>query len=125
MTQQRQHEFPTDGLAPEHPALPVRHPGRTCALGASTGRLLAGGGGMSDLTSVGWLGARPDRSELVLWLTVNVGRGGALLFQALADLLDRGFLSDAQEAAVRRCRARALVWRARSWPYPRRRNDRT
>ena len=130
MTHQRQHAAPTDGLAPPHPALPVRHPGRTRVLSVSadrvsTGRLFAGGGVMSDLASASWLGERPDRSELVLWLAVNVARGGAFLFQALADLLDRGFLTEAQEAAVRRCRARGLVRGARFRPYPRRRSDTT
>ena len=74
---------------------------------------LAAGGVMGDLTSGAWLGERPDRSELVVWLAINVARGGAFLLQALADLLDRGALSAAQEEALRRCLDRVRLRDAR------------
>jgi len=93
-------------------ALPVRHPNRRRVPGVALADLAAGGV-MGDLTASTWLGERPDRSDLVLWLAINVTRGGAFLSQALADLLDRGALSAAQEAALRRCRERVRLRDAR------------
>lgn len=78
---------------------------------------------MSESPPVGWLGERPDRSDLVLWLAVNAEHSSELLSRALADLLGRGLLSEAQEEAVRRCRSRAFVQRARFWLFPPRRHD--
>lgn len=102
--------------------LPVRHPNRHRAPGVALNDLAAGSE-MRDSTSGVWLEERPDRSEIVLWLAINAGRGGEFLFRALADLLERGALTAAQEAAVRRCRARSLLRDARSSPSAPRRNE--
>lgn len=105
------------------PAPPDRHPNRRRAPGvASADR--AASGVMSDRTSRDWLVDRSDRSNLVLWLAVNAAHGSEFLFRMLADLLEHGFLSEAQEAAVRRCRSRSFMRKARFWPSPRRRSDR-
>ncbi len=103
------------------PTLPVRHRNRHRAPGVALTDCAAGGG-MRHSTSDAWLGERPDRSEMVRWLAVNAARGSEFLFRALADLLDRGSLTEAQEAAVRRCRVRALTRDARYW-LPEQRKD--
>jgi hypothetical protein len=77
---------------------------------------------MSD--SVPWLYERPDRVDLIQWLAIHAARGGEFLFRTLADLLDRGALSTAQEEAVRRCRARVLARAARSHVPEQRRSHR-
>jgi hypothetical protein len=71
----------------------------------------------------GRLGERPDRSNLVLWLAANGAHNSDFLFRALADLIERGLLSEAQKKAVRRCRSRAFLRRARFCFFPRRRSD--
>lgn len=79
---------------------------------------------MSDFASGGWLDERPDRSDLVLWLAIHAAHGNEFLFRALTDLLERGFLSQAQEEAVRCCRSRVLQRRTRFWPSLHRKMDR-
>ena len=55
-----------------------------------------------------WLTDKPDRACLVTWLAIRhvAGRGGAFAERMLAALVDCGELTPAQEAAVRRAKAR-------------------
>lgn len=86
-------------------------------------RLDVVGSAMRGSPPFGRLGERPDRPNLVLWLAANGAHDSDFLFRALADLIERGFLSEAQKKAARRCRSRVLIQRARLWLSPRRRNS--
>lgn len=70
---------------------------------------------MSATTSTPWLDERPDRSGLICWLIVAEHRS-RFLREMLAALLQSGRLSDAQETALRRSRARSMLVADRGRP---------
>lgn len=84
-------------------------------LGVLAGVVRRGEGGVSAASS--WIGARPDRADLVAWLTKAAATHRSAFYDAaLTTVLNTGRMTDPMERAVRHARARSVLLATRDCP---------